>query len=239
MDELEISGKRYISSKRAGKEHNYHPDYIGQLIRANKIPGQKVGRSWYVDADALTTYLYSKEGLGVSDAGLPKLNDVKTDILAFRNAEESKRFTAILKEPIWQKEEGVRKVSLTIEPSLKEERSFFTEHTDSQTRRGLTYIADDRPLLPIIEKRNQGFQARAVSIPEVSVQRFKGRKPKKRYFLILLSILFSIVCTGGFALLFSVLVNSLYTDTYQNVSSSQISIDTSYLASFMQTVKFN
>lgn len=57
MDELEISGKRYISTRLAGKEHNYHADYIGQLIRGGKVAGQKVGRSWYVDAKSLATYL--------------------------------------------------------------------------------------------------------------------------------------------------------------------------------------
>ncbi len=57
MDELEISGRRYISSARAAKEHKYHADYIGQLVRGGKVAGQKVGRSWYVDADSLSEYL--------------------------------------------------------------------------------------------------------------------------------------------------------------------------------------
>ncbi len=57
MDELEISGKRYISSVRAAKEHKYHSDYIGQLVRGGKVVGQKVGRAWYVDADSLAEYL--------------------------------------------------------------------------------------------------------------------------------------------------------------------------------------
>jgi len=57
MDELEISGKRYISTRRAGRENGYHSDYIGQLIRGKKVQGQKVGRSWYVDQVSLATYL--------------------------------------------------------------------------------------------------------------------------------------------------------------------------------------
>lgn len=57
MDELEISGKRYISSVRAAKEHKYHSDYIGQLIRGGKVVGQKVGRAWYVEAKSLAEYL--------------------------------------------------------------------------------------------------------------------------------------------------------------------------------------
>lgn len=57
MDALQISGKWYISSRRAAKEYGYHSDYIGQLIRSGKVKGQKVGRSWYVLADSLSEYL--------------------------------------------------------------------------------------------------------------------------------------------------------------------------------------
>lgn len=64
MDELEISGKRYISSRRAAKQHGYHSDYIGQLVRAGKVDGQKVGRAWYVDEESLKAY-FSKEPMRV------------------------------------------------------------------------------------------------------------------------------------------------------------------------------
>ena len=64
MDELEISGKRYISSRRAAKQYKYHPDYIGQLIRGGKVVGTKVGRAWYVEAESLATYLGQEEFVG-------------------------------------------------------------------------------------------------------------------------------------------------------------------------------
>ncbi len=57
MDELEISGKRHISTRRAAREHGYHSDYMGQLIRSKKVAGQKVGRSWYIDEESLNAYL--------------------------------------------------------------------------------------------------------------------------------------------------------------------------------------
>ncbi|TAJ14374.1 hypothetical protein EPO56_02220 [Patescibacteria group bacterium] len=56
MDELTISGKKYISSKRAHETTGYAKDYIGQLARAGKIPATRVGRSWYVDEGALLSY---------------------------------------------------------------------------------------------------------------------------------------------------------------------------------------
>jgi hypothetical protein len=57
MDELEISGKRYISTRRAAREHGYNSDYMGQLIRGKKVKGQKVGRSWYIEEGSLAAYL--------------------------------------------------------------------------------------------------------------------------------------------------------------------------------------
>ena len=57
MDSLEIDGKAYISARRAAKEHGYVADYIGQLIRAGKLVGKKVGRAWYVDVESLDAYI--------------------------------------------------------------------------------------------------------------------------------------------------------------------------------------
>lgn len=62
MDELEISGKRYISTRRAAKQYKYHSDYIGQLIRGKKILGTKVGRSWYVELESLAAYFGKETG---------------------------------------------------------------------------------------------------------------------------------------------------------------------------------
>ncbi len=53
MDELVISGKKYISSKRASQLTGYAKDYVGQLARGGKIPGTRVGRAWYLEEEAL------------------------------------------------------------------------------------------------------------------------------------------------------------------------------------------
>lgn len=73
MDELEISGKRYISTRRAAREHGYHSDYMGQLIRGKKVIGQKVGRAWYIEEDSLNTYL----GKAPAPAPAPKAAPVE------------------------------------------------------------------------------------------------------------------------------------------------------------------
>jgi excisionase family DNA binding protein len=53
MDELEIKGKKYISSKRAAELTGYAKDYIGQMARSGKLPGMRMGRAWYVEKEAL------------------------------------------------------------------------------------------------------------------------------------------------------------------------------------------
>lgn len=57
MDELDVAGKKYISSKRASELTGYAKDYIGQLARAGKIPGTRFGRAWYVEETALMQHL--------------------------------------------------------------------------------------------------------------------------------------------------------------------------------------
>lgn len=57
MDELEIKGKKYISSKRASEISGYAKDYIGQLARGGKIDATRFGRAWYVSESALLAHM--------------------------------------------------------------------------------------------------------------------------------------------------------------------------------------
>lgn len=55
-DELTLSGKRFVSSKRASEETGYTQDYIGQLARGGSIEAQRVGGLWYVALESLQAY---------------------------------------------------------------------------------------------------------------------------------------------------------------------------------------
>ena len=66
MNEIEIQGKIYISSKRAAEVTGYAKDYIGQLARENKIPATRIGKAWYVDLDAI------KSHAGIADTSTPQ-----------------------------------------------------------------------------------------------------------------------------------------------------------------------
>lgn len=164
MDELEISGKRYISAKRAGKENKYHPDYIGQLIRAGKVEGQKVGRSWYVDAESLSTYLNQEPAAATSPEPVEPVQTQSPE--ALKTNEDA------VEEVIEEKELPASEVSVIEEATETEEEPAEAEetpvliHTQKEPQKiappvtsvfpviprkttgGLTYIADEGPFFP-------------------------------------------------------------------------------------------
>ena len=61
MDELEIDGKTYLSSKAAAKLTGYAKDYVGQLCREGRVNARLVGRSWYVLEESIRTHRFGEE----------------------------------------------------------------------------------------------------------------------------------------------------------------------------------
>ena len=157
MDELEISGRRYISSRRAAKEHKYHSDYIGQLIRGGKVEGQKVGRAWYVDAESLATYLSKEKGTGalsVEEMVLPvvekkvpeiaaELEPVEPTATVVAAVEEDRPYHVALhvEEPTLEK--------IFVETNEEKKKSFF----QPKHKPTLVYLTDDEPTLPRLVKQ--------------------------------------------------------------------------------------
>lgn len=74
MEELEIQGKKYISSKRASKITGYAKDYIGQLARAGKIAATRVGRAWYVSEAEILKHA----GIGDVEEGSAAISEGET-----------------------------------------------------------------------------------------------------------------------------------------------------------------
>lgn len=158
MDELDISGKRFISSKRAAKDNKYHVDYIGQLIRGGKIIGSKVGRTWYVEAESLAAYL-GKEYKA------PQGSVVADTFVARTPARESAVETEnpIVEEPV-QKVEKEFEIKMHHVPEYQAARAenIFQEQSHAiEIKKGiikeespvpfsaLTYLSDDEPLAPM------------------------------------------------------------------------------------------
>ncbi|MGH7141199.1 MAG: hypothetical protein ACREGH_01005 [Minisyncoccia bacterium] len=151
MDELTISGKRYISSRRAAKEFHYHADYIGQLIRAGKLQGQKVGRTWYVSATSLEEHF----GKGASEQPVPK-----GEAAPAIHAEEPVPAAPLTGTPDEAAAAPSAPLLNPVEPKI--EPPHLEEQTVSESKRELkmlTYLPDDindsgKPLALLTKEKN-------------------------------------------------------------------------------------
>ena len=175
-----ISGRRYLSSLRAAKEHGYHSDYIGQLIRGNKIKGQKVGRAWYVDAESLSTYL-GKTAVSPPEppSESPRVSSPDRDFIA---AEARPDFPLEAPATILAEEKSaseitdpeehhipIVKVAKVSEPAIK------ISIPSEKKGIGLRYVTDDAPLLPEIHKGQKLSRP-----PEVIIQKVPVKTSNKR-----------------------------------------------------------
>lgn len=159
MDELQISGKRFISSRRIARDNGYTSDYIGQLIRGGKVVGQKVGRAWYVDAISFESYL-GEEGVSVH----PAHTLAAEPVVAIKVPEEKIIEPVKIVEPVKIKEipEPPAPVEEVAEEKIpepvvvaekKEESHYVPLHiVKAEVPAGLRYYSDDRPSLPQIRE---------------------------------------------------------------------------------------
>ena len=60
MDTLEIDGTTYQKVSAAARDTGYTTDYIGQMCRGGKINAKLIGRTWYIERDALGGHKKSK-----------------------------------------------------------------------------------------------------------------------------------------------------------------------------------
>jgi hypothetical protein len=170
MDELEIDGKKYLSSRRAAKEHKYHTDYIGQLIRAGKVDGKKVGRAWYVEEGSLNAYLKS-EGQTMASPIAPvaytpppvqqpeekeviqETKETVPEIIPVTKEEPTPVPIHIEEKPV---EEKVFQYAAPVqEKSEQKIHITLAERDVPQRKNTLTYIEDTEPLLPVLEGRSR------------------------------------------------------------------------------------
>lgn len=139
MDSLDIEGKEYISARRAGSEHGYTSDYIGQLVRKGSLEGKKVGRAWYVSVDSLSAY--------------EKVLEKEKETRSAQMKEEVAKYAeapvkAIVHPPIV---EPYREVSA--QPEIKEEPVSKVSVHDVDSVFGMRYLSDEESVLPALETR--------------------------------------------------------------------------------------
>ncbi len=56
MEEVNIGGIRYVSSKRASEMSDYSQDYIGQLARSGAIDAKRLSGLWYISFESLQAH---------------------------------------------------------------------------------------------------------------------------------------------------------------------------------------
>jgi len=62
----------WLTTYEAAQISGYNPDYIRQLIRADKVIGRKWGLSWQVQRKSLLEYMKTAEKLGERRGAKPK-----------------------------------------------------------------------------------------------------------------------------------------------------------------------
>ncbi len=183
MDELQISGKRFISSRRIAKDNGYTADYVGQLIRAGKVIGQKVGRAWYVDAVSFEQYLGSETKSAVMEP--PVVVEEKIVIPEKIEPVEEKEIKSEPKPE--SKKEGVTKEPVTVAGVIAEEVKEKEVETSvplrvfrkevSAPKSNLQYYSDDAPLLPRVASTQKEF------IPVIAEEIVEDDAPTRSYSL--------------------------------------------------------
>lgn len=175
MDELQISGRRFISSRRVAKEHGYHTDYIGQLIRGGKVKGQKVGRAWYVDAESFASYLGKEMDVPevaapVKDMTESPLIETEAPAAEAEEPKEEEKERPITEGVVTEAEivsvEVSKVAEADTEQTTQEDSDESTETEESfaepapipvriakQEAKGLRYYRDSEPLLPEMQSK--------------------------------------------------------------------------------------
>jgi hypothetical protein len=215
MDELTIAGKRYISARRAAREHRYHSDYIGQLVRANKVVGQKVGRSWYVEEESLINY-FNGETSAVAPAAFDTIPVVEKEEVEIPLVEppvtEEVMPASPVEEPVKiveqpaeeKKEEETIVAQQTVEEEvahsiplrIAEEPQEKTE-SPSTNQNGLIYLADDA------EEELPEFAPIAAPVPPAPVVVSKRSARKYSFVPVAALIVFGVIVFSGSLLLSS------------------------------------
>lgn len=138
MEELDIQGKKYISSKRASEITGYAKDYVGQLARAGKVPATRVGRSWYVDESAIQEH-----------AGL--LVNAETPTPEVKAPPESEEMVIIQKDTEPHFLSARQRAALY---SLQQIKMHGAHHNAFKTWSAVNYLEDERDMLPKIIARD-------------------------------------------------------------------------------------
>jgi hypothetical protein len=207
MDELTIGGKRYISARRAAREHRYHSDYIGQLVRAGKVVGQKVGRSWYVEEDSLLKYFNGEAPQAPVSLTAVAEVEAQTENTTEPVVEEKIEAEEIPEIAPQVEKTSVHSISLRItkkeeekaneekkeqEQDQQEEKEEREEEFVNTSSRGLVYIPDEST------EQETPVPAKETTSTVMPIQNHSSQRAHKRSFVpVIVLFVFGLVIFGA------------------------------------------
>lgn len=148
MDELDLQGKKYISSKRAAEITGYAKDYVGQLARGGKVPATRVGRAWYVELESIKRH-----------AGVEEVQQVQG------NPSRTLSLTTIPRE------------SLTPLHALQLRGTQATGERLLNTWGKITYHHDESDLLPAVKLKNKDEIPVAIRVDKKKILQSMNMSP--------------------------------------------------------------
>lgn len=236
MDELQISGKRFISSRRIAKDNGYHTDYIGQLIRGSKVKGQKVGRTWYVDEASFAAYLGKEKGADFVEQAVVEEQPVQEEVVEEAavpiepatapvvKVEPAKVEEAVVpeegiegeikEEPTLVQEEEI-KIPIHIEIEKKKEviPAVITMRKHAVQAGGLKYFTEDESLLPEISNKTVVSRIDPVVSDEAVYTKTKTDEPRESSQARVGRLVFVLSATGVAVFIFCAVVSSTFFQT--------------------------
>jgi len=165
-DSFIFEGKKYISSRRASEISDYASDYIGQLCRAGKLDSRMIGRSWFVTEESLHLHkatISREEALRSRIENLkgPKVQAVQNSFVKTQNKVQSE---IVSKPVIFVAPTQVSNpviVSTSVAKTSNEQVKVtpaipwkFIDASTTSIKSPYIYSSDERPLLPVLNKKN-------------------------------------------------------------------------------------
>ena len=73
--EIFLEGRSYLSLKKAAELSTYHSDYLGRLVRNEKLRGRRFGIQWFIEKDSLLAFIRAHRDSNEIDENTPKEAD--------------------------------------------------------------------------------------------------------------------------------------------------------------------
>ncbi|MFQ5541060.1 MAG: hypothetical protein ACE5F4_02340 [Candidatus Paceibacteria bacterium] len=163
MEELDIQGKKYISSKRAAEVTGYAKDYVGQLARSGKIPATRVGRAWYVDEDTI------KRHAGIRTLETSDSSEVVTSAKPAEVPEREEVATRTTHPPV-----AIANRTLSLSAMRA---SQLPKYDVLKTWTAVRYLPDNSQLFPEVKRKEKETEAGTVTIHRIDSAKSGARRP--------------------------------------------------------------